>query len=78
VHQPGWWPTKGTAEREEFIGKAQCARCHAEKTATQLTTPMAHAGMTAANSTILREHESITLKRGPYDYAIQRTSEGST
>jgi hypothetical protein len=32
VHSPGWWPTKGTPAREEFVGEAVCAKCHSNIT----------------------------------------------
>jgi hypothetical protein len=28
LRRPGWWPTKGTAAREEYVGPTVCARCH--------------------------------------------------
>lgn len=74
---PGWWPTKGTASRQDFAGTAECARCHSKKTATQLTTPMAHASSAAGGSEILREHEKISYQLGPYTYTISRSESGS-
>lgn len=73
----GWWPTKRSASREDFTGTAECARCHAKITTAQLTTPMAHASRTAANSEILREHDRISLQLGPYSYNIERRDVGS-
>ena len=75
---PGWWPTKRSASREDYVGTAECARCHAKKTSTQVTTPMAHAAMPAAKSDILREHPKVSLQLGPYNYKISRTETGST
>jgi len=75
---PGWWPTKRSASREDYVGTAECARCHAKKTSTQVTTPMAHAAMPAAKSDILREHPKVSLQLGPYNYTISRTETEST
>jgi Cytochrome c554 and c-prime len=66
----GWWPTKGTASRDKFVGTKECARCHAKITATQLTTPMARAASLAADSQVLREHARISREMGPYAYEI--------
>jgi hypothetical protein len=77
LETPGWWPTKHSAPRQDFVGTAECARCHATKTATQLTTPMAHASMPASSSSVLREHERISRRVGAYTYAISSGREGS-
>jgi hypothetical protein len=78
LEAPGWWPTKHSASREDYVGTKECARCHSKKTASQLATPMAHASTPAATSGILREHEQISLQRDPYSYTITRTGTGST
>jgi hypothetical protein len=77
VEAPGWWPTKGSASRQDFVGRGECARCHARKAATQLTTPMAHASTPAASSDILRESDAISLQLGPYTYTISRSADAS-
>lgn len=77
LEAPGWWPTRSSVSRQDFVGTAECARCHSEKTSSQLTTPMAHASMLPANSEILREHDRLSLRLGPYNYTISRTAEGS-
>src|SRR5215469_4376850 len=43
VLDPGWWPTKGTAARDEYAGSSACARCHRDKAESYASTPMAHA-----------------------------------
>ena len=78
LEAPGWWPTKHSASREDYVGTKECARCHSKKTASQLATPMAHASTPAATSGILREHEQLSLQRDPYSYTITRTGTGST
>jgi len=78
LEAPGWWPTKRSASREDYVGTAECARCHSKMTASQLATPMAHASTPAATSGILREHEQISRRGVPYSYNITRTETGST
>jgi len=78
VQLPGWWPTKGTPAREEYTGPSACVRCHAQKAATQLETPMAHASMTAADSDILRSHPRLSSTVGPFSFEIVHAEKGST
>jgi len=66
VQSPGWWPTKGDASRDSYVGTATCARCHASKAATQQKHAMAHAAVRAADSEILRQHDSLSFRLGPY------------
>jgi hypothetical protein len=77
LEAPGWWPTKTTISRQDFVGTEQCARCHAKRTNSQLTTPMAHASMPASASPILRDSDMITLKLDPFAYAIARNETSS-
>jgi hypothetical protein len=72
----GWWPTKGTAARSDYVGPAACAGCHAAKGATQKDTPMARASTQATNSNALRAHNRLTFDLPPYTYQIARTAAG--
>jgi hypothetical protein len=72
-----WWPTKGAAPREEYIGPLACATCHSVKSALQKTTPMAHASTEAVNSEILRSHERLNFQSGPFRYEIASSAGGS-
>lgn len=72
VEAPGWWPTKQTASLQDFAGTAECARCHAKITASQLTTPMAHAATLAPDSLVLREHYRLSRQSERYKYAISK------
>ena len=74
---PGWWPTKGTASRSEFVGPDACADCHATKVRTQKLTPMAHAALRPVDSEALRAHDQLTYSLPPYTYQILRQPEGS-
>jgi hypothetical protein len=75
---PGWWPTKGASSRQDFVGTAECAKCHSAEAATQLDTPMAHASRPAASAEILRSHERLTKEIFPYRYEVLRTEAGSS
>jgi len=77
VQSPEWWPTKGDRGREEYVGSAECAKCHAEKAATYQTTAMAHAAGAAADSEMLQQHKLVRLRIGPYNYQLQ-TSDGKS
>src|SRR5579872_2283181 len=77
--EPGWWPTKGTAARDEYGGSAACARCHADKAESYAAMPMAHA-LTQVTSEKLPEltggplHFSI----GTYNYQLAPSPSGTT
>ncbi len=77
VQLPGWWPTKNTASRDEFVGADACAACHASKVRTQKQTPMAHAALRPADSEALRSREQLTFHLPPYTYQILRQPDGS-
>jgi Cytochrome c554 and c-prime len=66
----GWWPTKSSAARTDFVGTAECAKCHERIAATQLTTPMAQASTSAVNSEILRTHSDLSAQRTAYHYEL--------
>ncbi len=75
---PGWWPTKGTPAREEYIGSAACAKCHGDKAQTQPNTPMAHA-LSFANSAASEDnHRPLHFSIGSYNYEVAHTSNGAT
>ena len=50
VIDPGWWPTKGTPARDQYVGSETCGRCHQHIVETQKNTPMAHAVKPARSS----------------------------
>lgn len=74
---PGWWPTKGTASRNEFVGPDACTACHATKVRTQNLTPMAHAALRPVDSEALRARDQLTFNLPPYTYQILRQPDGS-
>ena len=66
VQSPGWWPTKGDASRDSYVGNGECAKCHAAKVQTQQTNAMAHAATRTADSQILHQHDRLDHRLGPY------------
>ena len=43
VRSRGWWATKGSPTRDEYLGPAVCAECHTSQASVQGLTPMAAA-----------------------------------
>ena len=66
----GWWPTKGTAARQDFLGSAACAACHADTVRSQATTAMARTAALAVQSEVLRAHPRLATSVGGYSYEI--------
>ena len=77
VQSPGWWPTKGDASRDGYIGTAACAKCHASKVASQQKNAMVQAATRTADSEILRQHDRFTFRLGPYNEEIVTKGEKS-
>ena len=67
----GWWPTKGTAAKEQFVGSAACIRCHSDKSVSYAGTAMAHAAVSAEDSEVARTHDVLRLQVGPFNYDLQ-------
>ena len=71
----GWWPRHSSPAAEEYVGPAQCARCHPGKAATQKNTPMALTADLVADSSILASHDRLTFHAGRISYEVA-TAEG--
>ena len=54
-----------------LVGTKVCAECHSSEAATQIETPMAHAGKLAADSEVLRTNTDMSVRLGPYRYQIR-------
>jgi Cytochrome c554 and c-prime len=72
LQEPGWWPTKGTASRDEYVGTARCAECHASRAASQQTTFMARTAQRAGEAEPLRDRDLLTFRVGRYRYELSR------
>jgi hypothetical protein len=70
VKQKGWWPTKGDAPRNDYVGSPVCAQCHSDISASQKNTRMAQTAQPAANSQLLRSHDKVGFSQGPYTYQV--------
>ena len=77
VQSPGWWPTKGDATRDSYVGTATCAKCHASKAATQQKHAMARAAVHAADADLLRQHDHLSFRAGSYREEIITKGEKS-
>jgi hypothetical protein len=73
----GWWPTKGTSKREEYVGSAVCAGCHAEQAQRFAATPMAHA-LVATTGQDLPElaQGPLRFSVGSYNYELAKKLTG--
>jgi hypothetical protein len=67
----GWWPRHSTPTADEYVGPAQCARCHPGKAATQKNTPMARTADLVAESGILDTHRRLTFQAGKISYEVR-------
>ena len=77
VKHAEWWPTKGTPARDEYIGNAACAQCHAALVQSQQQHSMAHATMRARDSEILKDHSGQSFKVGTNRYQIAKSDSGT-
>jgi Cytochrome c3 len=74
---PGWWPTKGTFPREQYVGSETCGRCHQDMVATQTNTPMAHAVKPATADAFTNMPHTMHFRTGSYDYSVSQTTTGA-
>lgn len=66
-----WWPTKGTPLRSEYVGKAECMKCHTVA-ASPLATQMEHASMRSMEPSFLDGLKALSFQQAPYTYRIVR------
>ena len=77
VQSESWWPTKGDAQRNDYTGSAACSKCHASISAQQQGTAMAHAATRTNEAELLRQHDRLTFRLGPYNEEIATKGEKS-
>ena len=70
---PGWWPTKGTFARDQYVGSTTCRRCHANIVETQKNTPMAHAATPATANAFINVPTAMHFHAGAFDYLLKQT-----
>jgi Cytochrome c554 and c-prime len=73
--EAGFWPTQSGAKRSDYVGSDACASCHAAKTASQKTTPMAQNAMHAEDSVVLQSHPEMKFAIGRYHYEFKRDTQ---
>jgi hypothetical protein len=66
----GWWPRHSTPSGEDYIGPAQCAKCHSDQAASQKNTAMARTALPIADSDVLSERRQLTFQQGKISYQI--------
>jgi len=74
---PGWWPRHSTPSANEYVGRAECAKCHPGKAAEQKVTSMARTAAPVADSDILAKLGRLNFHAGRISYQIAR-SDGKT
>jgi len=74
---PGWWPTKGTFPRDQYVGSETCGRCHRDIAATQANTPMDHAVKRATADAFTNMPQSMHFHTGSYDYSVSQNATGA-
>jgi hypothetical protein len=66
----GWWPRHSTPSADEYVGPAQCAKCHSDKAASQKKTAMARTALPVAGSDVLSQRGQLTFPQGKVSYQI--------
>ena len=69
LEAPGWWPTKRTRPRDDFVGTGACLRCH-DSRAGQQATAMARTSRPAAESPVLLARPRLRFHLGRHTYSI--------
>ena len=69
-----WWPRHSTPSGGEYVGPSVCARCHADKAATQKNTPMGRTTAFVGDSDVLASHGRLTFQTGRINYQITTAS----
>lgn len=77
VIDPGWWPTKGTFARDQYVGADTCGRCHHDIFESQENTPMARAVKPATTAAFMSMPEAMHFHSGTYDYSLSQTPTGA-
>jgi len=70
IKDQGWWPTKGTVARGDYVGAAACTPCHRPQSTSQPTTAMARTANRTDRSEVLRGPGPLTFDSGGFHYEI--------
>jgi hypothetical protein len=74
---PGWWPTKGTSPRDQYVGSETCGHCHQHIVETQKNTPMARAVKPATADAFTNIPHAMHFRTESYDYSLSQTATGA-
>ena len=74
---PGWWPTKGTPRRDQYVGSETCGRCHQHIVEAQKNTPMARAVKPATADAFTNIPHAMHFRTESYDYSLSQTATGA-
>jgi hypothetical protein len=77
LRRPGWWPTRGTANRDDYVGPAVCARCHSALVASQSKHNMARTLTRAADSEVLHAAIGSIFQLHSFQYKITEDTDGT-
>ena len=72
MKDPGRWPTKGIAARNEFAGSTFCAGCHRGITELQKQTAMSTAAGRPVQDPILGQTGNLVYRDDVYNYELTR------
>ena len=75
---PGFWPTRNDASRDQYTGDGACTACHPIIAASQKNTSMRKTTVPAGTADLLHTHPSLHFAFGPYRYSIKTDAKGST
>lgn len=78
VNSSGWWPTKGEAARDQYVGSEACFECHEFKSEGQQQTAMYHAAARATDSKLLQAHPKLSFQTRGYNYVLSTQPGKST
>ena len=67
----GWWPRHSIPSPNDYVGPAECAKCHGGKAATQQATPMARTSVPVADSDVLAARGLLNFQAGRLAYQIK-------
>lgn len=66
----GWWPRHSAPARENYVGPAECAKCHSKRAASQKNTAMARTALPVADSDVLSQRGQLSFQQGKISYQI--------
>ena len=72
IADAGWWPTKGDAPRDGYVGAKTCKGCHGKIAELQAQTSMFHAGALASDAQAFSKREQVSFQQNSFSYSLAR------